>query len=162
MDLQKSGHGAGRAVRAYARDLASGFARQIDRKTNRVVAGGAVLALTLGLGAGVVGRAPLDRALAPHPMAARAGTAELPASLAAPPPPVAPARVAMQEAPPPLVSADDPAPTQADGDGAQSPDETQPDDLDRYGSASSDRPPWADRAPRVWAPPPPPPDYDPD
>ena len=41
-----------------------------------LIAGGAVLALGIGLGAGGIARAPMERALAPHPMVAVAGTSQ--------------------------------------------------------------------------------------
>ena len=57
----------------------------------KVVAGGAALALVLGLGAGAVGRAPIDRALHPHPMTPVPGTSQI--ATATPPLTEAPTRL---------------------------------------------------------------------
>ena len=60
-----------------------------------LIAGGAVLALGVGLGAGGLARAPMERALASHPMAAVAGTsqfvAEAPMEASTPQPAALPA-----------------------------------------------------------------------
>ncbi|HEY1562326.1 MAG TPA: hypothetical protein VGF71_15775 [Caulobacteraceae bacterium] len=187
MDSRNLGVG----MRACVVDLAVGFARQIDSKGMKVVAGGAALALILGLGAGALGRAPIDRALHPHPMNPVPGTSQV--ATATPPlmeapsqPPVAPIRVAERDDTPAIATGDDPSgdsqvastdETQVDTPVAgPAPDNAQPPatlpprprysrrDVYRYREGPPDYPPtpWAYRGPPQWAPPPPPPDYDPD
>jgi hypothetical protein len=188
MDSRNLGVG----MRACVADLAAGFARQIDSKGMKVVAGGAGLALILGLGAGVLGRAPIDRALRPRHMAPVTGTSQFaantpPVTEAPQQPPVAPARVAERDDPPTIATGDDPPgdsevastdETQVEAAvDAPAPAEVQPPvtppsrprytrgNVHRYrdGPADYPLPPWAYRGPRQWAPPPPPPpDYDPD
>jgi hypothetical protein len=187
MDSRNLGVG----MRACVVDLAAGFARQIDSKGMKVVAGGAGLALILGLGAGFLGRAPIDRALHPHPMTPVPGTSQV--ATATPPlteapsqPPVAPIRVAERDDPPTIATGDDPpgdsevastdetqveAAVDTPAPAEVQPPVTQPSrpryarrNVYRYRDGPPDYPPptWADRGPRQWAPPPPPPDYDPD
>jgi hypothetical protein len=182
----------GVAMRACVADLASGFVRQIDSKGMKVVAAGAALALVLGVGAGVVGRAPVDRALHPHPMTPVPGTSQI--ATATPPlteapsqPPVAPPiRVAERDGTPAIATGDDPSgdsqvtstgetPVRAAVDSpalAQVETPTTQPPRPRYDRRNVYRyeaapdyapPPWAYRGPPQWAPPPPPPpDYDPD
>lgn len=177
------------AAHAYARDLRDGMVRQIDSKGIKVVAVGAAVALVLGLGAGFIGRRPIDRALRPQPMRPVAGTSQIATAtppLTAPPSPSAPT--------PTVVAERDDTPTVATGD--DPPDDAQVAQTDETAvdaaatdSASTDAPPQAMRSPRFrfarqhfhsfrqvlpdfpspwayqgpsrWASPPPPPDYDP-
>ncbi|HEY1878827.1 MAG TPA: hypothetical protein VGG68_02725 [Caulobacteraceae bacterium] len=100
-------------ARALVGDLRAGFVRQIDSKGIKVVGVGAGVALILGMGAGFVGRAPLDSALTPHPMSPVSGTSQI---AAATPPltaassfhPAAPARVAERDDTPIIATGDDP------------------------------------------------------
>jgi hypothetical protein len=162
----------------------------LDRKEVRFIAGGAALALVLGLGAGFMGRAPLDRALRSRPMDPVPGTSQIVAT--APPLtpassiPAAPARAAARADAPTIATGDDPpndvqsasadvsqvdAPLAAPAEAEARPPQARPTsqrssrwEFSRYGEASPPYPPpWANRGPPPWAPPPPPPpDYDPD